>query len=459
MLRTSGKDFVNEKGEKITLRGQNIGIWGIIEPQMFGTPGVEHRLLRAMRIHAGEEKTNRFFRGVLTKWLTEPDIAFLKEIGCNSIRLPFSYRRLEDDAAPFEYKEEIFKMMDNVISWCAKREMYVILDMHVVQGYQMGDFCGDNLFEEHSYLYYDGMAQKRYLELWKVVAERYKNETWVGGYDLMNEPVAKDRYEVAMLNKLYRQATEAIRAIDPHHIIFIGGNTWNQDFDEMDSPFTDNLAYTPHYYCISAVRPGQYPGADPDSGEWCDLEAMKVEFTKRDRFMEKHNVPCWIGEFGARRYDDIEGKHRALRDYFTVINERGHSWSYWCFKDLSFRGPLYVSPDSPWCEFIKDMEKLKEKYKTDRGTAFGEGWDISSVFSDYQPDDFVWDRKTVEDHLIRNMRETLSDMLTMTFAKKFATLSNEKIDALTDSFLFENCAKYEPWIEIFKEVSKYEEEK
>lgn len=454
MLHTNGKDILNDKGEKIILCGQNIGIWGIIEPNMFGTPGVEHRLLRAMKLYAGEEKTNRFMDGVLKKWLTEADIIFLKEIGCNSIRLPFNYRRFEDDANPFVYNQEMFAMFDEIISWCAKQEIYVVLDMHVAPGYQMGDFCGDNLFEEQSNLYYDGMFQKRYLELWKAIARRYKGEQWVAGYDLMNEAVANGSFEVAALNRLYRQATEAIREEDPDHIIFIEGNFWAIDFDETDPPFAENLVYSIHYYCPGATRPGKYPGIEAESGEDCNLDSMREAFTKRDRFMDEHNVPCWLGEFGVRRFDDIEGKHRAIRDYFIVIKERGHSWCYWDFKDLGLRGPLYLNPESPWSKFVEDIGKLKERYKTDRANVLGEGWDIGFVFRDYEQDDFVWDRKTVEARLIRNMRETLSDMLTMTFAKKFAQLSNAEIDELTDSFLFENCLRYEPWIEVFKEVSK-----
>ena len=454
MLRVCGKDFLNEKNEKIILKGQNIGIWGIIEPNMFGTPGVEHRLLRAMKIFAGQKKTDRFFEGILKKWVTEADIAFLKELGCNSIRLPFNYRRLEDDAKPFTYKEEVFKIIDDIISWCAKHEMYAILDMHVVPGYQMGDFCGDNLFEEHSTFYYCGTSQKRFLKLWETIAQRYKDEKWVGGYDLMNEPVARDKYEMEVLNKMYRQAVDVIRAVDPHHIIFIEGNLWSQDFSELDEPFAENLAYSPHYYCFGATRPGAYPGVEAESGEQCDIDAMRAAFSKRDSYMIKHNVPCWIGEFGARRYPDIDGKHQALQDYFTVIKEREYSWCYWCYKDFGLRGPLYINPESPWAKFVKDIIALKERYKTDRSNVLGEGWDLSFVFKDYQPDDFVWDREIVEEQLVRNMRETLSDMLTMSFGRKFASLSDSEIDALTDSFLFENCIKYEPWIEIFKDVSQ-----
>jgi aryl-phospho-beta-D-glucosidase BglC (GH1 family) len=435
------------------LKGQNIGIWGIIEPNMLGTPGVEHRLLRAMELYAGEGKTKRFMDGMLNKWLTEPDIRFLKEIGCNSIRLPFNYRRFEDDANPFSYKSEAFEMFDNVISWCRKYEIYAVLDMHVAPGYQMGDFCGDNLFEERCGLYYDGLFQKRFLELWKAIALHYRSEEWVAGYDLMNEPVANGKYETEALNAIYRKAVATIRSVDPDHAIFIEGNFWARNYDDMDAPFAENLIYSPHYYCLGATRPGQYPGTEAESGDYCDIDAMRAAIGERDAFMAKHGVPCWIGEFGARRFEDLDGKHRALKDYFTVIRERGHSWCYWDFKDLGLRGPLYIDPKSAWAEFVRDIVALKERYKTDRSNILGAGWDLGFVFRDYEPGDFVWDKKTVEARLVRNMRETLGDMLTMTFGKKFGELSNGEIDALTDSFLFENCLRYEPWIEIFKEAA------
>lgn len=452
MLQTRGTDIINEKGEKIILRGQNIGIWLLIEPNMFGTPGVEHRLRRAMKIQAGEEKTEYFFKQFNDKWVTEKDIAFLADMGCNSIRLPINYRYLESDNEPFKYLERGFELIDRMIGYCKKHSIYVVIDLHAIQGYQNGDFPSDNIFSEQVNFYYDGMCQKRFIELWKEIARRYKDEEWVAGYDLINEAVAVDKYEVEVLNRIYRETTKAIREIDEKHIIFIGGNNYCQDFSEMEEPFADNLVYKPHYYNIAATRKSNYPNEVID-GVLYNKEKMERDMDYRDAYMKKYNVPCWIGEFGVRRFPDLDGKDQALKDYLSVIEERGHSWCYWDFKDMNLRGPLYINPESEWTKFLKDISELKQKYNTDRSNVMGNEWDLSSVFKEYKDGDFVQDRKEIEELLVRNMRETLADALTMKFGEMFSKLSYDQIDKITDSFKFENCMIYHPWAEIFKSIN------
>ena len=448
MLSVDGRNIVREDGSKILLKGFNLGNLALVEPNMFGTPGTEHRLRRAMKLYAGEEKTERFFKGLNEKWVTEGDISFLKELGCNSLRLPLNYRYFEQDMAPFEYREEGFELVDKILSYCRKYEMYLVIDLHAVQGYQSGDWHCDNIFGEQVNLYYDALNQKRYYALWEAIAERYKEEEWLAGYDIMNEPVAVDKYEVAALNDIYAAVVKTIRKADQNHILFIEGNTWAQEFGDLNPPIDDNVVYSNHYYCDAAVTPMDYPGKK--GSVTYDIEDMKREMTKRDSYMEKYNVPCWVGEFGVRRLGDLSGKKQALKDYLTVFEERGHSWCYWNFKDLHLRGPIYLDENSAWCQFLKKMQSLKDKYHTDRSMLIGDAWDLSSVFGAYEEGDFAKSLSETRDILIRNMQETLGDQLTLKFAEFFAELSMEEIDNLTDSFLFENCKIYEPWLEVFK---------
>ena len=140
MLHTRGRAFIDEKGNEIILRGQNIGNWMLIEPNMFGTPGAEHRLRTAILNYAGEKKEEVFWTGLLDKWFTEKDVAFLAEIGSNSVRLPFNYRHLEDDMDPFKYKEDGFDRLKQAVDWCEKYGIRPVLDLNASQGYQSCDW-------------------------------------------------------------------------------------------------------------------------------------------------------------------------------------------------------------------------------------------------------------------------------------------------------------------------------
>lgn len=66
--------------------------------------------------------------------------------------------------------------------------------------------------------------------LWRKLAERYANEKWIGGYDLLNETNWNfigsnqngcDESSNAPLKQLFVEITEAIREVDQNHIIRI----------------------------------------------------------------------------------------------------------------------------------------------------------------------------------------------------------------------------------------------
>ena len=419
---------------------------------MFGTPGAEHRLRQAMLLYAGQEKYDAFWNGFYEKWLSEADIRFLAEMGCNSVRIPFNYRHFEDDSAPFVYKESGFKLLEQAVEWCGKYGIWAVLDLHACQGYQSGDWHCDNIFGEQVNLYYDRDYQRRYIALWQEIARRFKDNAAVAGYDLMNEPVCANQMEIDALNSLYREVVEAIRAIDKEHIIFLEGNLWSQDYSQIDAPFAEGLACSPHYYNLAAIRYGTWPMVI--DGENYDRARMEADMDFRDEYMRRHNVPVWVGEFGVRRYENLRDKDAALRDYIDCFEQRGHSWCYWSFKDFGLRGPLYMRPGNAWDRFTKEMRDLKIKYHTDRAHTDAKPWSYEQFIGEYREGEFELSQKKLAELLDRNIRETLSDQLTLTFGRKFAELSVAEIAELTDSFKFENCEIYQPWADIFKSCAE-----
>lgn len=451
MLKVMERNIVDEEGKAFILRGMNLGNWMLTEPNMFGTVGTERRLRRAMEECAGTDKTKYFFDCLLDKWITEKDISYLKSLGINSLRVPLNYRYFEKDETPFNYEKEGFARLDKLVELCRKYKIYLILDMHAAQGCQSGDWHCNNIFQEQTEFYYDRTSQNRFVELWKQIAKRYCGEKWVAGYDLLNEPVALTEKEMDTLNRIYIRTIREIRKIDTEHLIFLEGNQWSQEFEKLEhKDFGENIVYSPHYYCEAAVQEWAYPGEH--GGIQYNRAAMELEMDKRDQWIRERNAPCWIGEFGVRRLGSLAGKRQALKDYISVFEERGHSWCYWNFKDLKVRGLLFMDEESPWRKFTDDFEQLKLKYHTDRSLPIEEGLDIDFILRDFQKGDFKEDKDYIRELLIRNIRETLGDQLTWTFAEKFSALSFSDIDWLTDSFLFENCKRDEAWENIIKMI-------
>ncbi len=54
--------------------------------------------------------------------------------------------------------------------------------------------------------------------LWLKKTQHYKDNTWVAGYNPLNEPT---EVEHVRLNAFYERVEKAIRRIDPYHILFL----------------------------------------------------------------------------------------------------------------------------------------------------------------------------------------------------------------------------------------------
>ena len=242
-LSVRGQELVNAGGRVVTLRGFGLGGWMNMENFITGYPGNEEAQRDAIRAALGDNKYERFFDRFLDAFFGPQDAAFIQSLGLNLLRLPVNYRHFEDDMAPFVIKESGFKYLDRIIELCAAHGIYTIIDLHALTGFQNQHWHSDNpthiaLFWKHKHF------QDRVVHLWEVIAKRYKGNPWVAGYNLINEPADPSR-EVLM--PVYRRLYDAIRAIDPNHVLFLEGNRYSLDFDMFGEPWP-NVVYTTHDY-------------------------------------------------------------------------------------------------------------------------------------------------------------------------------------------------------------------
>ena len=449
MLRVDGKYIVDEQGKEVVLIGYNVGNWMMMENFMLGYAGTEQEFRAAIKKYAGEENYEYFFDRYYEYFLGEKDIQFMREIGMNCIRVPFNYRCFESDNAPGKYNMKALAQMDRLVNICKKHGMYVILDMHAVQGYQSTSWhCDNNGTPTRIYTHED--ERTRFYKLWSFLADHYKDEEIIAGYDVMNEPDALPEY-TDMLNQIYREVVAAIRKVDPNHIIFLEGNQYGRRFETMEAPFAENLAYECHYYLHACTStPLKYPG---EMGSITyDRSLIENQMDAMDVYMRTNNVPCWIGEFGVRlNYPGLtEDRLRAFSDQLDTICKRRHHYSIWSYKDIGYLSTITVKEDSPWMEFMADVIRLKEKYFLDQNFRVNEDWGLSTLLHLKDRDTFDDRYDVVKEALVSSMKHSLSTELADHVGKKFAGLTKEELDKLAASFSFDNCFVDERRVEIIK---------
>ncbi len=309
-ISTSGKEIIGPDKKPFLIRGTNLGNWLVPEGYMFKFKSVNSpRLINEAFLELfGPEETKIFWQKFQDTYITAADIHFLKASGMNSIRIPFNYRIFtNENYCGQNNPNRGFELLDKVIGWCKKEGIYVILDMHCAPGGQTGDNIDDG--SGYPFLFKSKAMQQLTADIWKRIADHYKNETAVMGYDLLNEPIAtyfnKDEFN-PYLEPVFKQITAAIRTVDKNHILFLGGAQWDSNFSVFGPPFDSKLVYTFHKY-------------------WTD-PVQKVIQDYVD-FRDKYNVPIYCGETG-------ENKDEWVKDFRELLEKNDIGWTYWPYKKL-----------------------------------------------------------------------------------------------------------------------------
>ncbi len=313
-LVTEGTKIVDQYGEQVILRGMGFGGWMVLEGYMMHSSDVadtQHEFRDRLIDLMGEDNTNEFFDAWLDNHVTKADIDSLASWGYNSCRLPMHYNLftlpIEEEPVPGEntWLDKGFNMVDSLLLWCESNNIYLILDLHAAPGGQGYNAAICDYDPSKPSLWESQENRDKTVALWTKLAERYADEPWMGGYDLLNE-VNWNLPGNTMLRELYEEITEAIRVVDTSHMIIIEGNWFANDFTGLTPPWDDNMVYSFHKY---------WNYNDQGSVDW----VLTIP--------EQYNVPLWMGEGG-------ENSNVWFHDAIAILEENEIGWSFWPMKRI-----------------------------------------------------------------------------------------------------------------------------
>lgn len=175
---------------------------------------------------------------------SEVDYTRVKDMGMNMVRFYLNYKTFENDAAPYQYKQSGWDWIDQNIQWAQNNDILLLLNIHVPQGGFQSLGNSDALWEQTE-------IQNRLAALWKAIAQRYKDETQIIGFGLVNEPVPTS--DIVQWQQLAQRLTDEIRQADTNHIIFIEKaiyvkgkpETTDYNFPKIND---NNVVYEFHFY-------------------------------------------------------------------------------------------------------------------------------------------------------------------------------------------------------------------
>ncbi|MGM0376698.1 MAG: glycoside hydrolase family 5 protein, partial [Bacteroidota bacterium] len=333
-LHTDGKYIYNGDGEEVILRGIGTGNWMLQEGYMMQTSdiaGTQHEFRARLEETIGEAKTDSFYNAWLQYHFTRTDVDSMKSWGYNSVRVAMHYKwftpPIEEEPVEGEisWRQKGFELLDSALKWCADNQMYLILDLHGAPGGQGEDSNISDYDPSKPSLWESDLNKDKTVALWKKLAERYSEEPWIGGYDLINEtnwtfPEGNNK----PMRELYGRITDAIREVDPNHIIFIEGNAFANDFSDLTPPWDDNMVYSFHKY---------WNYNNPGALDWV--------LSMRDTY----DIPIWLGETG-------ENSNTWFTNLIALCEKNHIGWSWWPVKKPGINNPLRVKVNDSYTQLI-----------------------------------------------------------------------------------------------------------
>ena len=339
-ITTKGKEVIGLDGKPFLMTGTNLGNWLVPEGYMFKFKSVNSpRLIdQVFKELIGPDETNTFWNQYLDNYITAADIHYLKTLGVNSIRIPFNYRLFTSE--PYmggQGESRGFIYLDRAINWCRKEGIFVMLDMHAAPGGQTGDNIDDGF--GYPFLFDNEESQKLTVSIWKRIADKYKNDPIILGYDLLNEPIAHyfdSSHFNPLLEPLYKRIVKGIREVDNNHIILLGGAQWDSNFAPFGPPFDNKLVYTFHKYWTSPTQNVIQPYVD---------------------FSNKHQVPIYCGETG-------ENTDEWVMSFRKLLDSNRIGWHFWPYKKIdNARGFVQFNIPEFYDQVIQYAETPKKNFE------------------------------------------------------------------------------------------------
>nr|WP_321451544.1 cellulase family glycosylhydrolase [uncultured Carboxylicivirga sp.] len=355
-LRAEGKEIVNDKGAFL-LKSIGTGNWMIQEGYMMQSTGANintHTQFRnKLASVIGEEKTADFYKNWLANQFSKSDLDSMKQWGFNAVRPALHYKwftlpiqqekRNSQEQLSNTWLPKGFAMLDSLVSWCKANQMYVIFDMHGTPGGQGKDANISDYDPQYPSLWESKDNQKKLITLWKEIATRYKDEPWVGGYELINEPNWNvdqtgnqngcECTDNEALWDLHQELIEAVREVDQKHLIFISGNCWGNNYNGFENhslkDIDDNVALTFHKYWNTNHQ--------NSITAWLEMR-------------DKYNMPIWMSESG-------ENSNQWFAEAIELFESNNIGWSWWPVKKSRLNNVLRVATPQNYLQLIHSWEE------------------------------------------------------------------------------------------------------
>lgn len=288
-------------------------------------------------------------------WTTAEDVALIKSMGFDHVRLSVNPQPMMLNHRPDEISAEYFGYLDAAVKMILDQGMAVVIDLHPESDFKIRLAKDDTFVQETA-------------DFWRALARHYS--TWDAErvfFEILNEPEMADRYR---WYGVQAKLAAAIREGAPQHTMIAAGARWSAD-DELvfieplrDSNVIYNFHfYEPHIFTHQGATWGSYVWhwvkwlhypSSPESAakvaavapdavdrliiirygqDYWNAARIDAEITQVAEWAHQRGVPVVCNEFGVyRQYADPQDRGAWIRDVRTALERHGMGWTMWDYS-------------------------------------------------------------------------------------------------------------------------------
>jgi aryl-phospho-beta-D-glucosidase BglC (GH1 family) len=326
-------------------------------------PGTAQR--RAAQLRRGINASHWFAQlgspGAYTKEhlqtaMTAEDIALIKSMGFDNVRLSVNPQPMFPMNRPNELRPEYLGYLDDAVKMILDHGLAVVIDLHPESDFK-AKLAGDDDFVQ------------QFADFWRALAQHCSS--WDPDrvfFEILNEPEMSDRYR---WYGVQAKLIAAIREGAPNHTIIAAGARWSDDDDLVflsDSLRDTNIIYNFHFYephifthqgatwgsyywhWVKGLRypstpesAAQTAASVPDAVDrlyvirygydhW-DAARVDAEISQAAEWARQHNVPLVCNEFGVyQAFSNPLDRAAWLTDVRTALEKNGIGWAMWDYS-------------------------------------------------------------------------------------------------------------------------------
>jgi endoglucanase len=288
-------------------------------------------------------------------WTTAGDIALIKSLGFDHVRLSVNPLPMMTSHRPDEIPAEYLGHLDAAVGMILDQQLSVVIDLDPESDFK-SRLATDNSFVQE------------FSDFWRALARHYS--TWDRDrvfLEILNEPEFNDRYR---WYGVQAKLAAAIRDGAPQHTIIAAGARWSDD-DELVflEPLRDpNVIYTFHFYephifthqgatwgtyfwhWVKGLRYPSSPenafkvaGSVPDAVDrlavirygqdhW-DASRVEADINQVAEWARQRGVPVVCNEFGVyREYAEPRDREAWIHDVRTSVENHAMGWTMWDYS-------------------------------------------------------------------------------------------------------------------------------